>query len=215
MWLLPWEHDEVFLHKCKEDRKLMVPTKQLWLLLDVIILLAGSQTSEYGSVNWTSKPQSSCPPMESGSFEQGPVCSLSSQAKLCSFSLARVSQKIQDLCFCSATGSSKIRLLMICLQPIPGDISACAMACSAPFIPAVPAEWCRQPCAGLWPSRKPAAGLPAAATSAEQTTRVFTQLLGWVLHPAELCPLPVTLLLHPELPGFYTSTSIHSVQQWW
>lgn len=59
----------------------------------------------------------------------------------------------------------------------------------------------RTPWAGPQPAWRLAASLPAAATSAEQTTGVFGQLLGWVLHPSGFCALISTLLTCPELPG--------------
>lgn len=182
----------------------MVPTKQLWLLLDVIISLAGSQTSEHGSVSQTNKPQGLLSTHGKWLLWVGSgLCFvILGQAFPC---LMWVSQEqIWDLSLhlCSTTGSSKIGLLTICLQPIPRDKSACATDCSDPLIPAVPAERCRHPCAGPRPAGTPAASSAAAATSAEQTTGVFTQLLGWVLHPAEFCTLSAMLLLRPELPGF-------------
>lgn len=91
MWVLPWEHDKVFLHKCKEDRKLMVPTKQLWLLLDVIISLARSQASEDGSVSQTNKPQGLMSTHGKWLIWSGTFWSLSLWAKLFGFSSLSVS----------------------------------------------------------------------------------------------------------------------------
>lgn len=89
------------------------------------------------------------------------------------------------LCLCFTTGSSKTGLLNIYLRLVPGGASARAAQ------PTNPAVRCWHP----W------AAAQTAWSCAVQTTRVFTQLLGQVLHPVEFCALTAILLLCHQLPA--------------
>lgn len=95
----------------------------------------------------------SCPPMESVSSEQGPVCALLSWAKLCSFSLLGVSFTEAD------TGSLPLFQLWELQNRAPGHLSPAdtkrsisLCSCSALLIPAVLWSSADTLC---WPIRTP------------------------------------------------------------
>lgn len=153
MWLLPWEHDKVFLHKCKEDRKLMVPTKQLWLCLDVIILLAGSQTSEYGSVSQTNKLQ--------GLLSTHGKCLIWAGSSLCFVVMTQAVQLFLAWCEFHRSRYRIFAFVPALRAPEQGSWSSVSSwyqeihqpcSCSAPLIPAVLWSSADTLC---WPIRTP------------------------------------------------------------
>lgn len=109
----------------------MVPTKPLWLLLDVIISSAGSQTSEHGSVSETNKPQGFLSGhgkslIWAGSSLLPIIPGQAVQLFLGQRALHRGRYQIPASAFCFTTDKSKTGLLNISLKPVPGEAPACA-----------------------------------------------------------------------------------------
>lgn len=184
MWLLPWEHDKVFLHKCKEDGKLMVPTKQLWLCLDVIILLAGSQTSEYGSVSQTNKLQ--------GLLSTHGKCLIWAGSSLCFVVMSQAVQLFLAWCVFHRSRYRIFAFLPALRAPEQGSWPSVSswyqeihqpVWLLSPPNPCCAVEQCRHPVLAHQDTRQ------ASSISAEQTTGMVTWLLGRAWSPAELCAL--------------------------
>ena len=192
MWLLPWEHDKVFLHKCKEDRKPMVPTKQLWLCLDVIISLAGSQTSEHRSVSQTNKPQGLLSTHGNWLIWAGSSLAFVTPS---SFSLLSVSftevdtwsqppplfhhWELQNRTYDCLSPADPRRYISLCK----GLLSPCNPCCACRPV-RTPLRWPK-------PSWDPSSKLAGSSNLRRANHQRFTRLLGWVLHSAE------SVLSHP------------------